>query len=149
MPGITGIEFLGKSQARFPSARRVLLTGYANTEAAIDAINQVKLHHYLVKPWEPPTERLYPMLDDQLAEWQSTYEPPYKSIRIIGHRFSPATHQLRDFLTRLLQPFPFVDVAAEAPDTREVAAVELPDGRRLVQPDRELPRLPAGVRGPS
>ncbi|WP_116201240.1 FAD-dependent oxidoreductase [Amycolatopsis circi] len=136
MPEMTGIEFLAESLTRFPSARRVLLTGYADTAVAIDAINEVKLHHYLVKPWEPPAERLYPVLDDQLAEWQSAYEPPYEGIRVVGHRFSPATHQLRDFLTRLLQPFRFVDVAAEAGHEDEVPAVELPDGRRLVRPTR-------------
>jgi thioredoxin reductase (NADPH) len=136
MPEMTGIEFLAESLTRFPSARRVLLTGYADTSVAIDAINEVNLHHYLVKPWEPPAERLYPVLDEQLAEWQTTYEPPYQGIRIIGHRFSPSTHQARDFLTRLLQPFRFVDVSTDptlaAED--EVPVVELPDGQRLVRP---------------
>jgi thioredoxin reductase (NADPH) len=148
MPEMTGIEFFAESLNRFPSARRVLLTGYADTTAAIDAINQVKLHHYLVKPWEPPAERLYPVLDDQLAEWQSTYEPPYEGIRVIGHRFSPATHQLRDLLTRLLQPFRFVDVAADGSEhDGEVPAVELPDGRRLVRPTRAGLMDALGLRG--
>jgi thioredoxin reductase (NADPH) len=147
MPEMTGIQFFAESLSRFPSARRVLLTGYADTTAAIDAINQVKLHHYLVKPWEPPAERLYPVLDDQLAEWQSTYEPPYEGIRIVGHRFSPATHQLRDLLTRLLQPFRFVDVATEAGGAEEIPAVELPDGRRLVRPSRGDLMAALGLRG--
>jgi thioredoxin reductase (NADPH) len=151
MPEMTGIEFFAESLNRFPSARRVLLTGYADTTAAIDAINQVKLHHYLVKPWEPPAERLYPVLDDQLAEWQSTYEPPYEGIRVVGHRFSPTTHALRDLLTRLLQPFRFVDVAADGDHggdhEGEVPAVELPDGRRLVRPSRTELMAALGLRG--
>lgn len=145
MPEMTGMEFFAESLNRFPSARRVLLTGYADTAVAIDAINEVKLHHYLVKPWEPPAERLYPVLDDLLAEWQSTYEPPYEGIRVVGHRFSPATHQLRDFLTRLLQPFRFVDVDETGSD--EVPAVELPDGRRLVRPTRTELMAALGLRG--
>lgn len=149
MPEMTGIEFLAESLSRFPSARRVLLTGYADTTAAIDAINEVKLHHYLVKPWEPPSERLYPVLDDQLAEWQSAYQPPYQGIRIIGHRFSPTTHQMRDFLTRLLQPFRFVDVATDptAAAEDEVPVVELPDGRRLVRPSRADLMTALGLQG--
>jgi thioredoxin reductase (NADPH) len=136
MPEMTGTEFLAESLTRFPSARRVLLTGYADTSVAIEAINEVRLHHYLVKPWEPPDERLYPVLDDQLAEWQSAYVAPYEGILIIGHRYSPATHQVRDFLTRLLQPFRFVNVATDPAHAGEdeVPVVELPDGRRLVRP---------------
>lgn len=146
MPEMTGIEFFAESLTRFPSARRVLLTGYADTSVAIDAINEVKLHHYLVKPWEPPAERLYPVLDDQLAEWQSTYEPPYEGIRVVGHRFSPATHQLRDLLTRLLQPFRFVDVAADEHEG-DMPAVELPDGTRLVRPTRSDLMAALGLQG--
>jgi len=143
MPEMTGIEFIAATLDKFPSARRVLLTGYADTAAAIDAINRVRLHHYLVKPWEPPGERLYPVLDDLLDEWQASYEPPYGGIRVTGHRFSPTTHRLRDMLTRLLQPYRFFDVETETGD--EIAAgdrlpvVELPDGTRLVRPsDAEL-----------
>jgi thioredoxin reductase (NADPH) len=148
MPGMTGVEFLAESLVRFPSARRVLLTGYADTSVAIDAINEVNLHHYLVKPWEPPTERLYPVLDELLAEWQTTYQPPYQGIRIIGHRFSPSTHQVRDFLTRLLQPFRFVDVATDPSlaGEHEVPVVELPDGQRLVRPSNTSLMTALGLR---
>lgn len=140
MPGMSGTDFLAAAMDRFPAARRVLLTGYADTAAAIDAINRVRLHHYLVKPWDPPDEQLYPVLDDQLAAWQAGYRPPYTGIRVLGHRFSPATHRLRDSLTRLLQPFRFYDVAAGAtpaggaPAPAELPVVDLPDGRRLVRP---------------
>lgn len=75
MPDMTGIEFLGESLAHFPDARRVLLTAYADTDVAIAAINQVRLHHYLAKPWEPPGERLYPVLDELLSEWQAAHQP--------------------------------------------------------------------------
>ncbi|HEX6355576.1 FAD-dependent oxidoreductase [Actinophytocola sp.] len=136
MPEMNGIEFMAESLPRFPDARRVLLTGYADTAVAIDGINQVHLHHYLVKPWEPPTERLYPVLDELLEEWQASYQPPYEGLQVIGHRFSPATHQVRDFLTRLLQPFRFVDVSVqpELAGDDELPVVELPDGTRLSRP---------------
>ncbi|MEV4088204.1 response regulator, partial [Nonomuraea fuscirosea] len=107
MPGMTGIEFLAAAAERFPTARRVLLTAYADTSVAISAINEVRLDHYLVKPWEPPEERLYPVLDELLADWESGYEPPYQGIRLVGHRFAPATHRLRDLLTRHRLPFRF------------------------------------------
>jgi thioredoxin reductase (NADPH) len=139
MPEMSGIDFLASSLELFPSARRVLLTAYADTGVAIDAINRVRLDHYLVKPWEPPEERLYPVLDDLLADWQLSYSPPYGGIRIVGHRFSPATHQLRDFLTRLHQPFRFLDVERDAAELDGIAlaalpAVLLPDGTRLDKP---------------
>ncbi|MFD7656753.1 FAD-dependent oxidoreductase [Actinosynnema sp. NPDC059797] len=140
MPEMSGIEFLDRSLSRFPSARRVLLTAYADTGVAIDAINRVRLDHYLVKPWEPPEERLYPVLDDLLDGWQRSYEPPYGGIRVVGHRFAPATHQVRDFLTRLHQPFRFVDVERDAGpelaglDLGRLPAVLLPDGTRLDRP---------------
>lgn len=136
MPEMTGIEFLAESLCRFPSARRVLLTGYADTQVAIDAINQVRLHHYLVKPWEPPEERLYPMLNDLLADWRASYQPPYGGIRVIGHRFAPSSHRVRDFLTRLQQPFRFLDVEREehGEDESALPVVLLPDGTRLAKP---------------
>jgi thioredoxin reductase (NADPH) len=136
MPEMTGIELLAESLQLFPSARRVLLTGYADTQVAIDAINQVRLHHYLVKPWEPPEERLYPMLNELLADWRAGYQPPYGGIQVIGHRFAPASHRVRDFLTRLQQPFRFVDVERDPCDEAESAlpVVLLPDGTRLPKP---------------
>nr|WP_042188747.1 FAD-dependent oxidoreductase [Kibdelosporangium sp. MJ126-NF4]CEL18432.1 Thioredoxin reductase [Kibdelosporangium sp. MJ126-NF4] len=143
MPEMTGIQFLDKSLDRFPLARRVLLTAYADTAVAIDAINRVRLHHYLVKPWEPPEERLYPVVDDLLSDWQASYQPPYGGIRIAGHRFAPATHRVRDFLTRLQQPFRFMDVdRVDLPelddvDPAELPVVLMPDGTVLTQPNYE------------
>ncbi len=139
MPGMTGTEFLGHARKRFPSAKTVLLTAYADTAVAITAINDVRLDHYLVKPWEPPEERLYPVLDDLLASWEAAYSPPYGGIRVLGHPFAPATHRLRDFLTRHQQPFRFVDVTGEDSAGAAWPHVQLPDGRRLSQPThREL-----------
>ncbi|MEV4078018.1 FAD-dependent oxidoreductase [Nonomuraea fuscirosea] len=131
MPGMTGIEFLAAAAERFPTARRVLLTAYADTSVAISAINEVRLDHYLVKPWEPPEERLYPVLDELLADWESGYEPPYQGIRLVGHRFAPATHRLRDLLTRHRLPFRFEEGTGGEADLPVVA---LPNGRSLVRP---------------
>ncbi|MCK2220666.1 FAD-dependent oxidoreductase [Actinomadura sp. ATCC 31491] len=131
MPGMTGIAFLAEAARRFPEARRVLLTAYADTSVAISAINEVRLDHYLVKPWEPPEERLYPVLDDLLSDWEGAHEPPYQGIRLVGHPFAPATHRLRDLLTRYRLPFRFEEgPAGEA----RLPAVVLPDGRRLDRP---------------
>jgi thioredoxin reductase (NADPH) len=132
-----GVDFLAESLGRFPATRRVLLTAYADTGVAIAAINRVRLDHYLVKPWEPPEERLYPVLDELLDEWQASYQPPYAGIQLVGHRFVPATHHLRDYLTRHHQPFRFLDVERDAvPDVaeNELPAVLLPDGTKLVRP---------------
>ncbi|MFI7700866.1 FAD-dependent oxidoreductase [Nonomuraea sp. NPDC049480] len=131
MPGMTGIEFLAEAGRRFPAARRVLLTAYADTSVAIAAINEVRLDHYLVKPWEPPEERLYPVLDDLLSDWESAHEPPYQGIRLVGHRFAPATHRLRDLLTRYRLPFRFEE---GTPGDPALPQVVLPDGRRLARP---------------
>ncbi|GII87749.1 fused response regulator/thioredoxin-disulfide reductase [Sphaerisporangium siamense] len=136
MPELTGIELLAAAADRFPSARRVLLTAYADTSVAIAAINEVRLDHYLIKPWDPPEERLYPVLDELLADWQSSYEPPYGGITVIGLPFAPATHRVRDFLTRHRQPFKFQDATESGQDipTDELPVVLLPDGRRLAAP---------------
>ncbi|MEU7899582.1 FAD-dependent oxidoreductase [Nonomuraea sp. NPDC049152] len=131
MPEMTGIEFLAEAARRFPSAKRVLLTAYADTGVAIAAINEVRLDHYLTKPWEPPQERLYPVLDELLADWESGYEPPYQGIRILGHRFAPATHRLRDLLTRHRLPFRFEEAGSQDAD---LPVVVLPEGERLVRP---------------
>ena len=119
MPQMSGLEVLGESMELFPQAKRTLLTAYADTNAAIAAINTAKVHYYLLKPWDPPEEKLYPVLDDLLDDWQAEYKPPYNGLRVLGTRWSPASHQLKDFLGRNQVPYQWTDVETAAPD-REV-----------------------------
>ncbi len=100
----------------FPQAKRALLTAYADTNAAIAAINTAKVHYYLLKPWDPPEERLYPVLDDLLEDWQAEYKAPYNGLRVLGTRWSPASHQLKDFLGRNQVPYQWTDVEVASPD---------------------------------
>ncbi|WP_245866138.1 FAD-dependent oxidoreductase [Prauserella marina] len=100
MPDMTGVEFLEQAMDVFPSARRVLLTAYADTGAAIDAINLVDLDHYLLKPWDPPEEKLYPVVDGLLEAWRGSDRGPVTETRIVGHRWSARSHEVRDFLAR-------------------------------------------------
>ena len=120
MPDTTGVQFLVEAVSRFPDARRVLLTAYADTDAAITAINQVRLDYYLMKPWDPPAERLFPVLDDLLSDWLAAWRPRYRGIRVVGHLVAARTHQVRDFLTRNGQPFQFLNVATD-PQARQLA----------------------------
>jgi thioredoxin reductase (NADPH) len=116
MPEMTGVEMLERAIKIYPEAKRVLLTAYADTDAAIRAINQVHLHHYLLKPWDPPEQNLYPVLDDLLEDWTSTYRPPFQGIRIVGDRWSPRTHALKDFLARNHVPYIWLDPDRQAND---------------------------------
>lgn len=137
MPDVTGVEFLLEAVSRFPDARRVLLTAYAETDAAITAINRVRLDYYLLKPWDPPHERLFPVLDDLLSDWLATYRPAYDGIIVAGHLVSPGTHAVRDFFTRNGQPFRFLNVERDPEALTLIAA----------QPDAALPlvRFPDGA----
>src|ERR1019366_7889081 len=110
MPGITGVDFLERSRELYPEARRVLPTAYADTEAAIRAINTARIHYYLNKPWDPPEEKLYPVLTDLLEDWQAGYVPPFEGLRVIGHRWSPKDHQVRSFLSRNHVPYRWLDI---------------------------------------
>ncbi len=110
MPEMPGVEFLQKARASYPDAKRVLLTAYSDTEAAIKAINEVKLDYYFIKPWDPPEEKLFPVIDDLLQEWQYTYFPNYTGIRIIGYQWSPRSHELKDFLAGNLFPYQWLDI---------------------------------------
>src|SRR5450432_2309676 len=110
MPQMTGVEFLEKARVLFPNAKRALLTAYADNEAAVRAINHVRLDYYLMKPWDPPAERLYPVLDDLLEDWKSDYRPAFEGIRVIGLRWSPESHAVRDFLARNQIPFQWLDL---------------------------------------
>ncbi len=92
MPQMSGVEFLEQAMVLFPESKRALLTAYADTDAAIRAINTVRIDYYLVKPWDPPEERLYPVLQDLLDDWLANFHPPFEGIRIIGHRWSPQSH---------------------------------------------------------
>ncbi len=149
MPGMTGTEFLAQARTLHPDARKVLLTAYADTEAAIQSINVVGLDHYLMKPWDPPEERLYPVLDDLLSEWGADVRLPYDGIRVVGAAMSPQSHAVKEFLSRNLVPYQWVDVDTDdamralvqppgaAP--RPLPVVLFPDGSSLAAPStREL-----------
>jgi thioredoxin reductase (NADPH) len=147
MPRMSGVEFLGQAMAFYPDAKRVLLTAYADTEAAIRAINDAKIHHYLLKPWDPPEEHLYPVLDDLLEDWQASFRPAFEGVRVLGHRWSPQSYTVRDFLARNQVPYRWLDIEtaerdAEVRRLAEVARAEpsrlprafFPDGSSLADP---------------
>lgn len=110
MPGVTGIDVLRETLEIHPSAKRALLTAYADTEAAIQAINDVGLDHYIMKPWDPPEEKLYPILDDLLEDWMASYRPRFEGIRVIGQQWSRAAHDLKAFLARNQIPYRSLDI---------------------------------------
>jgi thioredoxin reductase (NADPH) len=120
MPEMNGTEFLERSIELKPDAKRVLLTAYSDTEAAIKAINQSKIHYYLTKPWDPPEERLFPVLDDLTEEWLTTYRAPFEGIRVIGHRWSAQAYELKDFLARNGVPYLWFDLAQNSPETQKL-----------------------------
>ena len=146
MPEMNGIEFLSRAMTDFPEAKRVLLTAYADTDAAIRAINEVRLNHYLLKPWDPPDQNLYPVLDDLLEEWQASYQPPFEGIRVLGTRWAARSYEVREFLARNQVPYKWLDVEASAKDPEVTALLEstagaphfplvvFPDGTRLEDP---------------
>ena len=119
MPEMLGVEFLEKAKGIFPQAKRVLLTAYSDTEAAIKAINDVQLDYYLMKPWDPPDEKLYPVLNDLLEEWQSQYRPAFRGIRVLGYQYSPKSHHVKDFLAGNLIPYQWIDMELNE-EAREV-----------------------------
>jgi thioredoxin reductase (NADPH) len=112
MPEMLGVDFLTQAKKFFPNAKRVLLTAYSDTDAAIRAINDVQLDYYLTKPWDPPEEKLYPVLNDLLEDWQSNYKPEFDGLRIIGYQWSPKSHHIKDFLTGNLIPYQWLEVVA-------------------------------------
>ncbi|HXI84288.1 MAG TPA: FAD-dependent oxidoreductase [Verrucomicrobiae bacterium] len=130
MPRMSGVEFLEAALEFYPEAKRALLTAYADTDAAIRAINSVKIDHYLMKPWDPPEERLYGVVDDLLDDWQAGFRPPFEGIRIVGHRWSPHFNQIRDFLARNSIPYQLLD--AETDETaRQLMESSGADGKQL------------------
>jgi thioredoxin reductase (NADPH) len=144
MPGMEGTEFLLEARTRYPDAKRVLLTAYADTDAAIQAINEVGLDHYLMKPWDPPEDRLFPIVDEMLDEWLAHVPAPFDGIRVAGTIWSPATHDVKDFLARNQVPYRFLDVErdpearsqAEAAGSGTLPVVFFPEGDPLIKPDR-------------
>ncbi len=145
MPGMTGTQFLMEAIQLYPAARKVLLTAYADTETAITAINKIGLDQYLTKPWDPPSERLYPALDELLAEWASKVRPAYEGVRVAGTVLSAESFAVKDFLSSNLFPYQWIDLEKDAstrelakvhsPDLSRLPVVFLPDGSVLVQPD--------------
>ena len=110
MPEMLGVDYLEKARDYYPNARRVLLTAYSDTDAAIKAINEVALDYYLMKPWDPPNEKLYPVVTDQLDEWTATNSKPIHSIRLLGYQYSPKSHRIKDFLAGNLFPYEWLDI---------------------------------------
>ena len=146
MPGMDGVEFLQEGMRIFPGAKRALLTAYADTNAAISAINQANINYFFMKPWDPPAEHLYPQLDDLLDDWQASYRPSFEGIRVLGTRWSPKSYELRDFLARNHVPYQWIDVEASAndaetkrllealgPDATQLPVVLFPDGTKFLE----------------
>jgi thioredoxin reductase (NADPH) len=145
MPEMSGVEFLEEAIQAYPQAKRVLLTAYADTQAAIDSINEVGLDYYLMKPWHPPEERLYPILDELLEDWKIHVRLPYEGIRVAGTLWSLSSHQVKDFLTRHQIPYQWLDIEKDAAarelvegvssEVTKLPVVFFPDGKTLIQPE--------------
>jgi len=145
MPEMSGVEFLEEAIRVYPQAKRVLLTAYADTQAAIDSINEVGLDYYLMKPWHPPEERLYPILDELLEDWKVHIRLPYEGIRVAGTLWSLSSHQVKDFLTRHQIPYQWLDIEKDSnarhlvetlnSEVTKLPVVFFPDGKALFQPD--------------
>ncbi|MFZ2358916.1 MAG: FAD-dependent oxidoreductase [Anaerolineae bacterium] len=162
MPHVSGTEFLAQAMKLYPDARKVLLTAYADTEAAIDSINTIGLDHYLLKPWDPPEQNLYPVLDDLLSDWWQTTPPPFDGIRVAGTLWSPKSHDVKDFLARNRIPYLWLDIEQDAvarelvdatlaslggaASARRLPVVFFPDGATLVEPDLRTLAEKAGLR---
>lgn len=133
MPHMDGVAFLQEGMRIFPEAKRALLTAYADTNAAISAINQANINYFFMKPWDPPTEHLYPQLDDMLDDWRASYRPTFEGIRVLGTRWSPRSYDLRDFLARNRVPYQWIDVelSANDPETKRLLEVLGPDASSL------------------
>lgn len=144
MPEMLGVEFLQQAKDFYPKSKKVLLTAYSDIDAAIKAINDVQLDYYLTKPWDPPKEKLYPVLNDLLDDWQSHYTPDFQGIKIVGYQYSPKSHEVKDFLAGNLIPYQWLDVqnsdkACELLELNDIAEKDLPavffeDNSYLVSP---------------
>ena len=147
MPQMDGVGFLSEAMEMHPAAKRALLTAYADTNAAINAINEARVHYYLMKPWDPPEQRLFPAIDDLLTDWNSTFRPPYEGIRVLGTRWSNRSYELRDFLARNQVPYQWIDIEVAqsdpevrslinslGPEAETLPLILFPDGTRLAEP---------------
>lgn len=153
MPEMEGVTFLGKTKEIFPEAKLVLLTAYSDTDVAIRAINNLKLDYYLLKPWNPPDEKLYPIVDDLLDDWHAQYKPDYEGLRIIGFQWSPKSHRLKEFLSGNLIPYLWMDVEENTEAEKYLASTDvklddlplviLKHGKWLTDPS--LPELAAQI----
>jgi thioredoxin reductase (NADPH) len=145
MPEMSGTEFLGKAIEFYPETRKVLLTAYADTAAAITSINSINLDYYLMKPWDPPEQHLYPVLDDLLSDWQASVAVPYDGIRVVGTQWSASSHSAKNFLTRNQIPYQWLDIEKDAEgkalidtvgeEPSRLPVVFFPDGSFLLDPD--------------
>ena len=146
MPRMNGVEFLQEGMRIFPEAKRALLTAYADTSAAISAINEANINYFFMKPWDPPADHLYPQLDDLLDDWRATHRPTFEGIRVLGTRWSPRCYELRDFLARNRVPYQWIDVELSAtdpetkrllealgPEAANLPVVLFPDGSKLLE----------------
>lgn len=146
MPKMDGVKFLKEAKDLFPEAKRALLTAYADTNAAISAINQTNINYFFLKPWDPPEQNLYPQLDDLLDDWMASYRPAFEGIRVLGTRWSPRSYELRDFLARNHVPYQWIDaelsandpetkrlLSALGPDATNLPIVLFPDGTKLLE----------------
>ena len=133
MPNMDGVQFLQQAMNIYPQAKRALLTAYADTNAAISAINEASINYFFLKPWDPPEQHLYPQLDDLLDDWQASYRPAFEGIRVLGTRWSPRSYELRDFLARNHVPYQWMDVeiSANDPETKRLLEVLGPDAANL------------------
>ncbi len=144
MPEMSGVDFLVKAKAMFPKSKKVLLTAYSDTDAAIKAINQIQLDFYLSKPWDPPEEKLYPVLDELLDDWHFDYRPEFKGIKLIGYQFSPVSHAIKDFLSGHLIPFHWLDytqsdeanilMESNGFKAADLPLIFFPDGKNISKP---------------
>lgn len=158
MPKMTGVEFIEQANAIYPEAKRALLTAYADTDAAIGAINKARVDYYLMKPWDPPEENFYPVLNDLLDDWLASFHPPFEGIRVLGHRWSPQALEIKSFLAGNHVPYQWLDVetddeakrllenGAEGGPERKLPLVLFPDGEHLEAPEISQVARKVGLR---
>jgi thioredoxin reductase (NADPH) len=154
MPKMSGVEFIERASTIYPEAKRALLTAYADTDAAIGAINKARVDYYLMKPWDPPDENFYPVLNDLLDDWLASFRPPFEGIRVLGHRWSPQALEIKSFLAGNHVPYQWLDVEADPEASRMLEGVPgrklpllvFPDGEQLEAPDSSQMARKIGLR---